>query len=306
LINVKNALTLRFYKVLILVLSLTGVLENHAQLLPVDSSFSKPKFIAVGTGIVAGATLSIAALNKLWYSDFPKDEWHTFNDNKEWLQMDKVGHSSTTFMLSRMGYDLFRFSGLDAKRSIWISGIGSFVYMGSIEILDGYSQDWGFSWGDIAANGIGSALFVSQQLLWNDTRIKLKYSFHTTSYAQQRPDLLGESIGQQMLKDYNGQTYWVDINIHSFLNKESKFPRWLNLSLGYGAEGMLGAFENAYPYNSTERYRQYYLSFDIDFMRIPTHSKLLKSLFTILSFVKTPLPTLEFSQNKMTFHPLYF
>ena len=43
---------------------------------------------------------------------------------------------------------------------------------------------------------------------------------------------------QQVLKDYNGQTYWLSANIWSF-NKESNFPRWLNVAFGYGADGML-------------------------------------------------------------------
>src|SRR4051812_42271731 len=35
---------------------------------------------------------SLIGLNELWYKNYPRSSFHFFNDNKEWLQMDKVGH----------------------------------------------------------------------------------------------------------------------------------------------------------------------------------------------------------------------
>ena len=35
-----------------------------------------------------------------------------------------------------------------------------------------------------------------------------KFSFHQTKFASQRPETLGASLNEQILKDYNGQTYW--------------------------------------------------------------------------------------------------
>jgi hypothetical protein len=45
-------------------------------------------------------------------------------------------------------------------------------------------------------------------------RITPKFSFHTTQYAQYRPNVLGSSLAEQILKDYNGQTYWLSVNLH--------------------------------------------------------------------------------------------
>jgi hypothetical protein len=66
----------------------------------------------------------------------------------------------------------------------------------------------------------------------------LNFSFHQTKFASQRPEALGAALNEQILKDYNGQTYWFSFNIHSF-TKDSFFPKWLNLAFGYGGEGML-------------------------------------------------------------------
>ncbi len=53
--------------------------------------------------------------------------------------------------------------------------------------------------------------------------------------------MLGVNLLQQVLKDYNGQTYWLAFDIKPWLRKESHFPAWLNLSLGYGAQELVYA-----------------------------------------------------------------
>lgn len=225
--------------------------------------------------------------------------------------MDKMGHFTTTYYISKLGYNTLRWSGLTEKQSVLYGGGIGIMYLTVVEILDGFSSEWGFSPGDMTANTLGAGLFVGEQLLWKEQRIQLKWSFHQTQYAQYRPDLLGKNLGEQWLKDYNGQTYWFSANIKSFLKKESKFPVWLNLAVGYGAEGMTGAAYNSLMYNGKiiplyNRYRQFYLSGDIDFSRIKTRSKTLHLILNALSFIKIPFPTLEFSQGKIIGHPLYF
>jgi hypothetical protein len=90
----------------------------------------------------------------------------------------------------------------------------------------------------MAANAMGTGLYVGQELLWQDQRLLLKYSFHRTDFAQVRPNVLGDGLTEEFLKDYNGQTYWLSANINSFLNLDF-IPDWLNLAFGYGADGML-------------------------------------------------------------------
>ena len=184
-----------------------------------------------------------------------------------------------------------------------------FVFLTAVEVLDGYSQKWGASTGDVIANATGTALYVSQELLWKEQRIVPKFSFHTTSYAKLRPELLGKSLNEQILKDYNGQTYWLSGNIHSFF-KDSKIPTWLNFAIGYGADGMVTG-DNEMPTSfvipNINRHRQFYFSFDVDLTKIETKSHVLKTVFSILNTVKIPAPTLEIGVNKRTkLHLVYF
>lgn len=253
-------------------------------------------------------TVSLIALNQLWYADYPRSEFHTLDDNNEWLQMDKLGHVYSAYQLGRIGANILNWSGVSKKDQLIYGGTLGFTFLTAIEVLDGFSEEWGFSWGDMAANAAGTGLFIGQELLWDEQRITLKYSFHRTQYASQRPDKLGAGLAEEFLKDYNGQTYWLSVNLHSFFN-ESKIPTWLNVAFGYGADGMLtGHAETRNDlFLNQNRMRQFYLSLDVDLTRIKTNSHVLRTVFDVFNTIKVPFPTLEFNQeNGIRFHGIYF
>ena len=117
----------------------------------------------------------------------------------------------------------------------------------------------------------------------------------------------------RLLKDYNAQTYWLSGNIRSFM-PDLDIPKWLNISVGYGATGLLGGTENVWTDKSgnshdrtdIKRERNFYISPDIDFTRIRTRSKFLRSVFFVLNSIKVPAPTLEFGNGKCRLHAIYF
>lgn len=277
-------------------------------LTPSDTlNLKRQNTVIVTEAALASATL--IGLNQIWYADYSRSNFHFINDNNEWLQMDKVGHFYSAYHLGRFGAEALNWSGANPKKQlIYGAGIG-FVFLAAVEVLDGYSSEWGASSGDIIANTTGTALYVSQELLWKEQRITPKFSFHTTQYANQRPDKLGTSLNEQILKDYNGQTYWLSVNLHSFA-KETKIPKWLNVAFGYGADGMLTGNlqnDNLALAQNPERFRQFYLSFDLNLTKIETKSHFLKTIFSVFNTIKIPAPTLEYSANKgLKGHLLYF
>lgn len=255
------------------------------------------------------ASGALIGLNQLWYADYPKSDFHFINDNAEWMQMDKVGHLYSSYHIGRFGAEALNWSGASKKNQLIYGASIGFVFLTAVEVMDGFSAEWGASMGDVVANASGTALYVSQELIWNEQRIVPKFSFHATEYAKYRSDLLGSSIQEQILKDYNGQTYWFSANLYSFA-KKSKIPKWLNLALGYGAEGMIGENDQKnsviFPIKP-EKYRQFYISLDLDLTKINTKFHFLKTIFSVLNTVKIPAPTLEYSPQKgFKFHPLYF
>ncbi|GAA4238067.1 DUF2279 domain-containing protein [Postechiella marina] len=277
-------------------------------LTPSDTlNVKRKKAIIISETAFTGLTL--LALDQLWYADYERSKFHTLNDNSEWMQMDKLGHVFTSYQMGKHGAQLLNWSGVSKKNQLIYGGTLGFGFLTAVELLDGHSKEWGFSWGDIIANGTGTGLYIGQELLWKEQRIALKYSFHHTKYAKMRPDKLGENLLEQVLKDYNGQTYWLSTNLHAFF-KESKIPKWLNVAVGYGADGMLSGVEgykglDNQVVNTMPRYRQYYLSLDVNLSNIKTNSPFLKTIFSFFNMIKIPFPTLEINKKGCVFHLFY-
>jgi len=263
--------------------------------------------VVISESVIGAATL--VGLNQVWYADYPRSNFHFINDNAEWLQMDKMGHVFSSYHLGSFGANALKWSGASRKSQLIYGSTLGLAFMTTVEVFDGYSANWGASTGDVLANVSGTALYVSQELAWKEQRIVPKFSFHTTPYASARPEVLGSSLQEQILKDYNGQTYWLSANIYSFA-KSSKIPKWLNVAVGYGAEGMItgnDAFVNTIFLPESKRYRQFYLSLDVDLTKIETKSHFVKTILTIFNSIKIPAPTFEIKGNggsKM--HLIYF
>jgi uncharacterized protein YfiM (DUF2279 family) len=244
----------------------------------------------------AGAT-SLIGLNQLWYANYPRSSFHLINDNQEWLSMDKCGHFSTTYSLAQAESRLFRWTGTSRKKSALIGGAYALGFLTTVEVLDGLSAEWGFSWGDMTANASGVALYSLQEAFWQRQVVVPKWSFHQTQYAHLRPGTLGKGLHEEWLKDYNGQTYWLSV-CPAKLGGKSKWPAWLAIAGGYGAEGLVGGSFNPEPYQNIARQRQLYLSLDINWLQVKTGHRFFDIALRALNFVKVPAPTLEWTEHK--------
>lgn len=278
----------QFFAVLPLCLSLGSYKAQDS--LKCREVITHASLVGVGSG-------SLLALQSVWYQPYQNGAFHWYNDGGNWMQMDKLGHGFTAYTLSKSINELNRWAS--GNRTIWVGPTYAFTYLMSLEILDGFSAGWGFSWPDVGANSLGCGLYITQEALWKRQIIQPKFSFRPSPYASFRPDILGSGIAQQLLKDYNAQTYWWSIPLNSFmpLRKPWKF---LCISFGYGCDAKLVGDLNAWQgFNAR---RQVYLSLDIDCSDLfPKHPKLNK-VISKLNYLKFPFPSLEFSSDKMRFH----
>ncbi len=224
--------------------------------------------------------------------------------------MDKAGHIFSSYYLGKILTKGFISSGVNNKKSIlYGSGLG-FIYISSIEVFDGFSEKWGASISDLLTNAIGVGIYAGEELIWNEQKIILKYSFHKSPYAKYRPDALGKNFAEMLIKDYNGQTYWLSANIKSII-KVQYIPKWLNIAFGYSADGMTGGLINPTEVNNItipqfERKRQFYFSFDIDLSKIQTKSKALDLVLNTVNIIKFPFPALEINKKELKLYLLYF
>ncbi|MBL4623637.1 MAG: DUF2279 domain-containing protein, partial [Flavobacteriales bacterium] len=269
-------------RLVIYVIILSFPFGGYSQLSESASALSpsviyNPKRAAIVAGIeLFGYSSAMLTLNNLWYKDYPRSSFHWFNDNQQWLQMDKMGHATTSYYMGKVGIDALKWAGVSDNTSAIYGGMLGLVFLTSVEVFDGLSEEWGASSGDVIANLSGVGLLIGQELLWKEQRVMLKFSTHFSPYAQYRPNVLGGSWNERFLKDYNGQTYWLSINLKAFAGKESPIPNWLNLAVGYSADGITGGSQN-YKFDNDgnaipefERQRQFFLSLDVDLTRIKT------------------------------------
>lgn len=275
------------------------------------------KLVTIANAVGYGG--SLVGFYSAWYSNYPQSSFHFFNDNNEWKQVDKLGHAYGGYISCYGTTEMWKWAGMKQRKAAVLGSISAFAYESVIETLDGFSAEWGWSWGDIGANIFGSGMFLGQELAWGEQRINYKFSFHKKNYGA--PDvndranyLYGKTWQERLVKDYNSQTYWLSANLKSFMPK-SNLPPWLNVAFGYGAEGMFGAVENygrdkagnVFDRRDIPRYRQYYLSPDIDLTKIKTRNRLLKLTLGFVNIFKFPLPSLEYnSRGQFAFHWLHF
>ena len=275
-------------------------------------TYNKHRFYALLLGEGAVYVGGLCALNSLWYKDYPHTSFHSFNDNDEWLQMDKAGHAFSAYQLTRTGISLYKWTGV--KKSLVYGAVSSFLFLSTIEVLDGFSSAWGASPGDVVANVAGCGLASFQELAWQEQRIQVKFSYSPSEFARYRPNVLGSNFTRQLFKDYNAQTYWLSINPSSFIKRSRPvFLSFLNIAIGYGANGMIGGKvnpildDNGMVNPVFNRYRQFYISGDIDLSRIKNKNIFFKKLLAAFGCIKIPFPAIEFNNQKgFLVHPFIF
>ncbi len=281
-------------------LIVSSTLMSQSFLTPSDS-LNKGRLIGVSSSVATVWAGSMIGLSQVWYKDIPKSKFHTFDDSKEWLQMDKAGHFYAAYKINQLTSELFIWSGLNEKASLLLGTGISIGYQTTFEFFDGYSKDWGFSWSDMAANAVGSFSYFGQQLAWGEERIIPKFSTYPSEFAAIRPEVLGSTFGESFLKDYNGQTYWLSFSLGTFF-KNSRIPKWACISIGYSVnEKLVGDSETYFDSVTGITYsakRELKLSLDIDFSKLPIKKPWLKAIVKQFNYLKIPFPTVIYRGNK--------
>ncbi|TNE55350.1 MAG: DUF2279 domain-containing protein [Bacteroidetes bacterium] len=257
-------------------------------------SLNKPRFWSTTAGISSIWAGSNLLLSQIWYKEFERTSWHTFDDSKSWMQVDKVGHAYTAYQLSSLVAKTYRWSGVKHRTAAWIGAGVGWSYQFSVEMLDAYSSNWGFSWSDVAANTLGSSLFLGQELFFRDQFLKFKFSYRESGLASYRPSHLGSTLPEKILKDYNAQNYWLSFSPFYF-SKNPKAPKWLAIAIGYGAHQKFIGDSDVFTSSdgrTFEAKREWLLSLDVDVKQLPIRNRWLKAALSPFNTIKFPFPTL--------------
>jgi len=288
--------------ILIITLILLMVYPDSAYNQPAETDTTHLNKKILTRALISESAFYIGGMSYLqfiWYKDHLRVPFHYYNDNKGYNQIDKFGHAFGSYMESYISYNWLRHAGVKKTPALIFGGTIGIVMQAPIEVFDGIYEGWGFSWGDIIANTAGSAFLIGQELLFNEQLIKYKLSYWGSSYRNMANGYLGENAWGGFFYDYNGHSFWLSMPVNRLVPAK-KIPDWLNVAVGYGANGMFGEFKNIKYYQGvwipeTERYRQFLLSLDIDWTKIKTNSRFLNKVLKAMVFIKLPFPTFEFN-----------
>lgn len=275
-----------------------------------DSSKTIIKIINIG--VPSTAVISLVGINEVWYKNYARSDFHFFDDLKEWNGMDKIGHACTSYQLNKVSHSLFKKNNI--KKPLLKSSVYTFGYMLGVELLDGYSIEWGFSIYDVIGNGLGTMLYTFQERKFKNQPFKIKFSSHKSTYASCRPSLLGENRLQQILKDYNGQTYWLTFNYNELWNKRIKLFDYIDFAFGYSIDGFTGGHNNPEisscnclinDCNNLKRTSQFIFSVDLNTSKIKNKHPILRKFLLPFDIIKIPFPAFILN-NTRNFRLIYF
>ncbi|MGB5530804.1 MAG: DUF2279 domain-containing protein [Ignavibacteriaceae bacterium] len=264
-------------------------------------------YLRLSSMIGVMATANIVAYlyqRKIWYTE-ETTVFHSLefiNDWNKYQQMDKFGHFTDAYFTSDLAGKIYRWSGFSGNTSVWLGALSGWTWMLEIEVSDAFMAEWGFSWGDMLANTLGSAFYVLQQFNYDALGgIHPKFSWHTSEAWK---DNRYNKDPQAFFEDYEGMTFWLTVNPHHYFPESWKkdYPQWLaplGLAIGVSAKEIA-----RYPWSG---HKEYFVGLDVDLRKLPIWDdwnffKFVKSEF---NFLRLPLPTIRFSPGG-TWFGFYF
>ncbi len=248
---------------------------------PVAADSLHPIRLAVVATISTGAFVAGHLLQTdIWWKG-EKSAFH-FNWSDDWryaLGADKLGHAFFPYMAAGVYDDVFRWCGVDSTTSIWTAGGLALGYQTWVEIRDGFSAEWGFSWGDETADILGAGLQVAAHRWPALDAIRLKASYWPSERFR-------AGSNRVIIDDYESSYYWVSVDVHSLLPPKAApyWPAWLDLAIGHSVRGLddQGGGEH-----------RLYIALDLDVRGLPIHGWLWRLLTTPFEYYHLPAPTIS-------------
>ena len=238
--------------------------------------------------ILSGATLGgiiygYALQDEMWW----KGEKSVFHSNwtQDWnyaLCSDKYGHFYFGHLISTIYSDAFYWSGFKRSTSNYLAFGWTFTYQTFLEIRDGFSKNYGFSWGDFVANTLGASVIVLEDQLPTLKDFDFKISYFPSERFK-------SDSHSYIIDDYESTYNWISYDIENILPKSISeyWPEFVNLAIGHSVKNL----DHSY------RDHEFYLSLDWDIEDLPGDSKFLKSLKKYLNLYHFPAPAIRIYPN---------
>ena len=190
---------------------------------------SHVKDIAFEVAAINAGVLAIGIKNWNWGSSsfhFKSEGW--FGSDTGSGGVDKLGHAFSTALLADFYTDRIRQVARNPAHAALTAGILSMGTMTVVELFDGFSEDHGFSWEDMVANGTG----VAFSLLRNTIPGMREIVDFRQEYFKRPHDR-----GFHPMLHYESKRFLLAFKLSGFDRFENTPLRYLELHAGYYARG---------------------------------------------------------------------
>jgi hypothetical protein len=256
------------------------------------SEVNATRAVVAGTFVGANALL-FRYFKRAWWSGERADHFFFRADwDQQFRDQDKLGHLFGGYHLARSGDALLRSTCMSRGKALIWSASYAALFQLQIEIWDGLYEKYGFSYADLLANTVGTALFVAQRLRPELKVIKPTISYSRSAAMRNRRNIPGEV---RPSLDYSGQTYWLSADVHSMLPAEARrfWPSLLRVSAGHSITDWIDPQTGA----TMRARRRILLSIDLEAERLPGNAPLWRTIKRQIGFIHLPSPVLQLAPN---------
>lgn len=282
MLSVRRRLYARFVRVLVVGATVWCVASAGAQ----EPSARDTTFHPVRFGIVAGITtgsflVGHVFLNHIWWkgSEVP---FH-FNFQQDWgmaLGADKFGHAYFPMFVSGVYSEALMWCGVDSVPSLLYASGLALLYQTYIEIRDGFSEQYGFSFGDFGADVLGAAYPVAQHY-WPALR---SFNWKISYYPS---DKYRAGDYHAIIDDYESTYHWLSINVHDLLPEEwrAHYPALINLAIGHSVKNIF--------LDPSQGHHELFIALDWNLEALPGDGWLWTHIKHILNYYHLPSPAVR-------------
>ena len=182
-----------------------------------------------GGAVVLGAYGMTSWWKDGFNSDFRARREYDFGRNAIHAGVDKLGHVYSTYLATRLLEPFFGMVGNAPADSRRLAAWTAWGAMGAMEVIDGFSKNYSFSYEDVVANTIGALVgYAAATYPAFDDLVDLRLSYRPSPLSEWDP-----------LGDYPGQRFHLVIKAEGVPGvREVPLLKYLELNLAYRVQGI--------------------------------------------------------------------
>jgi len=218
----------------------------------------KKKVVALNVAAVSTTVLAGAASWDYYSSSFKFEDEGWFDPDTKYGGADKLGHAYSAYVLTSAYNSIYRKWGYSDEKAILGGALSSWSLTTLIELGDGFSKNYGFSWEDETMNTLGVGLAY---LRHRYPTLKETFDFRTEwfpSPAFRHGDRLDP------FTDYSGQKYLIALKPDGFLKTDNSLIKAVEIHFGYYTRGYLQ--EDRRHFSSENRYTYFAVGLNMTYI----------------------------------------